>query len=149
MAKSQSSAADQQARQLLQTLDAAAGSFRSSRDLASKSAAKAISEADPAVRSAVVLLAVRDVGALRPKITSGDPPAFFNLHHVPGYSYSAVHIVGPLLARDLPLGGDDIAEILREIARFDHIAALSMPFLAPLLTFLERELNDSIAQLRK
>ena len=144
MANASGNAADQEAQKLLKTLHGAAGAFRSSRDLASQPAAKSILGAEPAVQAAVVLRALRDVGALRAKISGNDPPDFFNLHHVPGYSYAGVHVVGPLLARDLPLADDELAAILREIARFDHIAALPMPFLAPLLGFIEKRRGGSV-----
>jgi len=124
--------------------------FRSQADLRKARTVKKLLNADPACQAAMVMWALRKFGALRKKIRSNDPCDFFNCHHIPGYSYHAVNIVPMLLARkDLPLSDDDVEELLGEVARFDHLAALPAPFLGPLAGWIEKRKQPLTAAARK
>jgi hypothetical protein len=63
---------DQEAHALLDQLEKTAGTFGNAAQLKRKPAAKRILKADPAVQAAVVMRAIRDVGALRKKIPGKD-----------------------------------------------------------------------------
>ena len=128
---------DREARALLDKLERTAGTFASPTQLKGKPAAKPILAADPQVKAAVVMEAIRGVGALREKIDGDDPPDLFNVHHVDGYAYAAVNIVPALLTPAVMLSDAQVVEALLEVARFEHIAIDSMPFLPALCKYLE------------
>ena len=129
---------DREARALLDELERKAGMFGSPTQLKAKPAAKPILAADPQVQAAIVMEVIRDVGALRKKIPGSDPPDLFNVHHVDGYAYAGVNIVAAMLTPKLPLADAQVVEALREVARYEHIAIDSIPFLPALCKYLER-----------
>jgi hypothetical protein len=113
--------------------------FRSLADLRKSRTVKKVLKSDPTYQAGVIRWAVGQFGALRKQIHSNYPPDFFNLHHLAGYSEHALNLVQLLLARkDLPLSDADVEELLGEVARFDHLAADSAPFLGALAGWLEK-----------
>ena len=113
--------------------------FRGVADLRKAPTAKKVLNGDAAFQAEMAMSIIRQLGALRPKITSNDPSDFFNVHEIPGYSYYGVNMLSLLLGRkDLPLTDKDVAELLGEVARFDHLAVLTMPFLPALAGWLQK-----------
>ena len=132
---------DAQAKSLLDALEKSAGNFGSAAQLKAKPAAKKILAADPQVQAAVVMRVLRDLGALREKIEGDDPPDLFNVHHVDGYSYAGVDIIPALLTSKLPLTDAQVVEALREVAKYEHIAIETMPFLPALFKYLDARVS--------
>src|SRR3954452_22361410 len=113
-------------KELQATLDAIAREkpyFRSVADLRTSPTAKKVLASDDLFQAAMAMWAIRKFGALRKKIKSNDPCEFFNVHHIAGYSYHGVNMLSLLLGRrNLPLRDQDVAELLGEVARFNHLA---------------------------
>jgi hypothetical protein len=130
-----------QAQSLLDALEKTAGNFGSAAQLKAKPAANRILGADPQVQAAIVMRVLHDLGALREKIEGDDPPDLFNVHHVDGYSYAGVDIIPALLTPKLPLTDAQVVEALREVARYEHIAIETMPFLPALFKYLDARVS--------
>jgi hypothetical protein len=100
--------------------------------------AKKILRAPPEVQSAVVMRAIRDLGALRAGISGSAPGDLFNVHFEKGYSNRAMNFLGALLIPRLQLEDAEVVSALAEIARYEHIAIDTMPFLPALFKYLDR-----------
>ena len=129
---------DFEARLLLDKLDAAKRMIRTVAMLRRTPEAKKILSAPPEVQSAVVMRAIRDLGALRAAISGSDPCDLFNVHFQKGYSNRVMNFFGSLLTPKLHLDDADVVSALAEIARYEHIALDTMPFLPALFTYLAR-----------
>jgi len=132
------SSPDVEARLLLDKLDKSKGMVRTIPMLKRRPEAKKILSAPPEVQAAVVMRAIRDLGSLRVKISGSDPCDLFNIHHESGYSFRVMNFFGSLLTPKLQLDDADVVSALAEIARYEHIAIDTMPFLPALFKYLSR-----------
>jgi hypothetical protein len=135
-------AADRAAKAALDAMVKEKPYLRGANDLRKARSAKRLLNGEADAQTAFVLFAARRFGAVRKTVRPADPSDptdFFNIHHEPGYSWHAAHMTGLLLARKgLPLSDAQVSEVLGEVARFDHLAVFTTPFLPALAGWLEK-----------